>query len=85
MKVKDVLDLEFHDSQADTWYTVRGYLQAQLLALWSEADSFSGKRPLGYSDWLGIFDDVFVKNGLLPEEWQAEDYESLVKKCIYAL
>lgn len=44
------LSLRF-DSDAGDDLTVRGYLRELLATLWSEGESFSGKRPFGNSGW----------------------------------
>lgn len=43
------MDPSANDANAST---VREYLQALLLTLWEETEGFSGKRPLGNSDWV---------------------------------
>lgn len=50
MTGEEILDVELGENDADA-STIREYLKALLSALWDEGESFSGKRPLGNSDW----------------------------------
>jgi hypothetical protein len=43
------LKIESHDHPKDM--TIRGLLKELLRTLWSEGESFSGKRPFGNSGW----------------------------------
>jgi hypothetical protein len=51
-----------NDAQADT---VREYLTALLQALWTEGEGFSGKRPLGNSDWQFDLYAPLIDGGLV--------------------
>ena len=46
---REVLDIEINTKTFQG--TLREYFKRLLYTLWKEADGFSGKRPLGSSDW----------------------------------
>lgn len=54
--------------------TVGGFLTALLSALWSEGEGFSGKRPLGNSDWQYQVYEALVKNDLVEGHLDCEGY-----------
>lgn len=85
MLTKDVLNLQFYSSELGKTVTVKEYFKAQLKALWTEQDGFSGKRPLGDSDWGSVFMDIFLYHKLIdgPEDYDAHD--RIVAKCLEAL
>ena len=98
MRTRDVLNLEFQDPEyPKRTYTVREYFKAQLRALWTEQDTFSGKRPLGNSGWDWVFAVPFAKAGLITVTWEDEsqgwidniededEYYRIIQKCIDAL
>lgn len=45
--------------------TVGEFLGVLLCTLWEENEQFSGKRPLGNSDWQWQVYEAMVKNGLI--------------------
>jgi hypothetical protein len=54
--------------------TIRGYLKACLTAFWQEGEGFSGKRPLGNSDWYCQVVNALAAAGRLGEvETEVED------------
>lgn len=48
---KDILDLPMRPSNDAKAKTVRGYLKTLLVAVWTDGEGFSGKRPFGNSGW----------------------------------
>jgi hypothetical protein len=56
--------------------TVREYLVKLLSTLWTETEGFSGKRPLGDSDWQHPVYLALVNGGFLEGAWNYE-YDSL--------
>ena len=67
-----VLDIPLGDNDADA-ATVRDYFKAQLKTLWSEGESFSGKRPFGNSGWEYDLDDALVRAGKVNGTASSED------------
>lgn len=85
-----LLPMQKNDSGA---LTIGGYLQALLLRLWEEEESFGGKRPFGNSCWkrdlfqpiakaLGKWDEV--RGGHLGKA-DIEIYDQLIVDAIAAL
>lgn len=62
---RQVLDCPMvHPNDADA-ETVGEFLSTLLIALWDEGECFSGKRPLGNSDWQWQVLGSLVKGGLV--------------------
>lgn len=59
--------------------TVGAYLIATLAELWREGSNFSGKRPLGDSDWDGPIAIALVRAGYvegeIDDEWGLDGYD----------
>lgn len=53
------------DSDVGDNITIRDYLYAQLLTLWKEGESFSGKRPFGNSGWQHDLYYPLVRDGFI--------------------
>jgi hypothetical protein len=73
-KMKAALDEKFLCRDLGKTLTVRQYLIELLATLWSEGESFSGKRPFGNSGWEY---DVFVpliKAGHIPGSVDEDGY-----------
>jgi hypothetical protein len=88
-----VLDCPMDANDADA-STVREYLSRLLAEVWTHADSFSGKRPFGNSDWQYEVYDALVDAGLLEgtrdedgflDEYDASEGEALILAAIEAL
>lgn len=90
--MKDILDLEIQHC-CDT-YTIRSFLRSLLETLWEEGEQFSGKRPLGDSDWQSPVDQALVEAGhihgtldengaLVESDYHASD--TIIKQCIHYL
>ncbi len=65
MEVKDIGELKFVSGDLDTELTVKEYFKELLCKLWNEVECFSGKRPLGNSDWQYDIYAVLIKNGII--------------------
>lgn len=68
------LPMEENDSGATT---VRGYLKALVTELWSEGESFSGKRPFGNSGWEYELYRPLVKAGLVGDDGDGYPQDTL--------
>jgi len=60
--------------------TLREVFKAFLRALISEGESFSGKRPLGNSDWDYVLAGALIESGLLKgvskaDSWGDNEYD----------
>ncbi len=71
------LDMPMEDNNADA-KTIGEYLVTTLRTLWREGEGFSGKRPLGDSDWEGPVIIALIKGGAiegsLDEDGYLDDY-----------
>lgn len=74
MTNNEILDLKIYGNDSNDKTTIREYFQELLLTLFDELDSFSGKRPLGDSDWWTIFEEVFIDNGIIEGNKQVDKY-----------
>ena len=88
-----MLNLKFYSNDLDRDVTIREWLQEILLQLIEEGEAFSGKRPLGNSDWLrdvakclyvnGKLKGVVDKYGDIEYDW--ENFDNILKKLIKKL
>jgi hypothetical protein len=60
-----------NDARAET---VKDFLIALLVTLWEEEEGFSGKRPLGNSDWQPQVYESLAKAGLIDAEFDEWGY-----------
>jgi hypothetical protein len=78
MKTKDILKLPvYSDSLSEIGnsdLTIKGYLVLLLSRLWDEGSYFSGKRPLGNSDWEYDLYIPLIKAGLVNGEVDEDGY-----------
>jgi hypothetical protein len=65
MGLDAALDVRF-DSDAGDQLTIREYFRELLTTLWSEGESFSGKRPFGNSGWEYEPIGALVAAGFIP-------------------
>lgn len=72
MENQDILDLEMESDIGDT--TIRDFLKALLQELWTEGESFSGKRPFGNGDWQFQIYVPLVKAGLVKGKIDEDGY-----------
>jgi hypothetical protein len=71
------LPMDHNDAGATT---IQAYLQALLVTLWQEEESFSGKRPFGNSDWQWDVYKALVKGGAVPGKVDDDDLQELDEK-----
>lgn len=50
--------------------TVQEALLRLSLQVWKEGEEFSGKRPLGNSDWQSQITDAVIAAGLSEDDWR---------------
>jgi len=77
MKGKKILKLPMGE-HADAGPTVGDYLRITLKALIQEGEGFSGKRPLGNSDWDYQLAIALINGGAIPgsmNEWDEPEFE----------
>jgi len=67
-----ILDLPLVDQSKAS--TIREYLKIMLIALMTEEESFSGKRPLGDSGWIYDLYSPLIKAGLIKGSFDADGY-----------
>lgn len=87
--IENVLKLPMQENDAGA-ATVGDYLRSLLRTLWSEGESFSGKRPFGNSNWEDeLYNALFVGGfvGGFVEDGYAEDVDykaanALIFQCI---
>ena len=57
-----ILDIPLEENDANA-ATIREYFKAQLRTLWTEQESFSGKRPFGNSSWDSDLTRDLIRGG----------------------
>jgi hypothetical protein len=67
---KAVLDLELPEDSDFGAVTIRQAMLMLAGQIWREGEEFSGKRPLGNSDWQSQVTDVVIAAGLSEDDWQ---------------
>lgn len=72
---KQILALPMPDTNDADASTVGEYLSALLIALIEEGEGFSGKRPIGNSDWQFQLAQPLVEAGLVEGEYEWYDGE----------
>lgn len=73
------LDLRFSSDAGDD-LTVRDYLRTLLQTLWEEKDSFSGKRPLGNSNWEYELYALLIKAGFISGALDEDGYVDTINQ-----
>jgi hypothetical protein len=92
-RFREALDVPFHTYDSFESGTIREWFKALLLALWVEGEEFSGKRPLGNSDWQDdpveeLIDEGFIEGADRPGFILVRDpkeYDSLMCNLIRRL
>ena len=79
MDIKDILELPVNSNTTDAT-TIREYFKELLLALWKEGECFSGKRPLGNSNWEDDLYMALVEGGVVEGEL---DEDGWLEDCDY--
>lgn len=76
---------------ADAGPTVRDYLRVTFQTFLQEGEGFSGKRPLGNSDWDYQLAAALIKGGAIrgqldeyedPEEFEWKDYNDVMTMVV---
>lgn len=93
MPIEEVVDLTIVSYYEN--FTLREWFQRVLLKLIHETEAFSGKRPLGNSDWYFDIASTFVQHRLVEGKvgrWNGDSWElisvnygqtdALLEKCI---
>ena len=70
---KEILDLEMPKNDAGAT-TIRSYLKALLLEVWTEREEFSGKQPFGNSNWEYEIYKALIKAGVVEGKLDEEGY-----------
>jgi len=74
----EVLDLKFYSNDLYKEVTIREYFYCLMKTFWEEQENFSGKRPLGNSDWTIDLVECLIENKLVKgkknkyDEWDFE-------------
>jgi len=75
----NILDLKFYSNDLYRTVTVKEYFYELLKTFWEEKENFSGKRPLGNSDWDGDLIKLLIENelisGTLDQNGYIDDYD----------
>lgn len=74
LTLNEILDLVYDVLPSREIQTIRGYFKEQLSTLWREGESFSGKRPLGNSDWMNDMATCLFKYELIEGELDEDGY-----------
>lgn len=95
----EALDLRF-DPEGWKQITIRDYLCKLLVQVWSDGESFSGKRPFGYSGWErsiykplvmngfieGTYDEEYDETSITGDESAAHDYVNrMIRAAFYGV
>lgn len=70
----DILHCPMEDRNDANASTVGEFLGELLYALWEENEGFSGKRPLGNSDWQWQVYVALVKSGFVSGTFDEDGY-----------
>jgi len=73
-------DFIFFCSDLDQDISIKGYLKKLLETVWSEGESFSGKRPFGNSGWEYDLYTPLVAGGFVEGELDADGCIKTVDK-----
>ena len=74
-----ILDLPMPENHVGA-ETMREYFKEILVELWKEGESFSGKRPLGNSDWQEDFYIALIMANMVEGEL---DEDGWIEDCDY--
>lgn len=73
-----ILDLPLEPNNDAGVKTVREYLTALLMKVWSEQEAFGGKRPFGNSGWPFDLYIPLVKAGLIAGSFDEDGYADII-------
>lgn len=93
MTPEKILELKFYSRDLRREVTVRQFLCKLLKKLFEEEEGFSGKRPLGNSDWQDDLIICFIRNKIIDgviyhhglEDYDYSEYEFIIHKVIDCL
>ncbi len=86
-----ILDLKFYSNDLNKEVTIREFFYELMKALWEEGEQFSGKYPLGNSDWDGDLIICLIENKLISgsldedgylDKWNDNEIKTFVLKNI---
>jgi len=80
MTLRKIKKLKFYTHDLNGEVTIKEYLQQCMRELWREGECFSGKRPLGNSDWQTVIYIHLVKNKCVEGELDEDGY---LESCDY--
>lgn len=86
-----ILDLIFKSTDLNKDLSIKGYLKELLLALITEQEGFSGKRPFGNSGWTHDLEMSLVFNEIIDGEIDDNDFlkrsdsKDFIRKMIGAI
>jgi len=76
---KAVLNLTLPEQSDFGAVTIKEAILRLGLQVWREGEDFSGKRPLGNSDWQSQITDVVIEAGYSKDDWM--EAESVVTEA----
>jgi len=74
MTNEEILELTFKSTDLNQRVSIRSYLKELLQTLWTEQESFSGKRPFGNSGWTHDIYSCLVENNLIKGKLDEDGY-----------
>lgn len=74
MTPQEILDIKFKCQDFCHKVTLKQYLKRQLLALWTEVEQFSGKRPFGNSGWDWDIYAVLIRHDVIPGKLDSDGF-----------
>ena len=84
MTPEKALDLVVYIRGLQRDMTIRQYFKLMLRTLFTQAEGFSGKRPLGNSSWYWELSHPLIKAGCIDED-DDEQYDEFIMRMIEAL
>lgn len=80
----NILDLPMKQNEAAA-STIRDYLKALLVSVWTEEESFSGKRPFGNSGWQFDIYAALISGGAIAGTLGSIDTDAADKLILSAI
>jgi hypothetical protein len=68
MELKDIGNIELGVPGIDQELTIKEFLKELLKTLWLEGESFSARRPFGYSGWEDRVYAKLIRRGIVTGE-----------------
>lgn len=95
MTLKEILKLDFYSHDLSNRVTIKQYFKRLLSTLWEERDEFSGKRPLGNSDWEydlyvclienNVIEGNIDKHGEIDDNFDYAKADEIIKNVIQSM